>query len=94
MSNKEKTLVKGLYFNKKHENAPSFVLGAISINKGMFQNFIEDLPTNKDGYCKFDMLKSQGGKIYFVVNEYGTEKTKNEKKNNNDFEETEESIPF
>ena len=95
MSDSKKQLVNGLYFNKKHENAPDFVLGSISINKGMFQNFIEDLGTNKDGYCKFDMLKSKKGKIYFTVNDYGVvEKAEESEDEFGNDEEEDFDVPF
>ena len=78
MSN-EKKLANGMYYNAPHENAPDFVKGKISLNKGMFQNFLEELETDKKGYVRFDMLKSKAGKIYFTVDDWKPSKIVEEK---------------
>ncbi len=78
MSN-EKKLVNGMYYNPPSANSPDFVKGKISLNKGMFQNFLEELRADEKGYVRFDMLKSKAGKIYFVVDDWTPDQQKKTK---------------
>ncbi len=71
-----KIFPEGLFFNPKHENAPEFVKGSVSVHVDKFLNFINDNPKLIDdkGYIKFDLLNSKNNKLYFVVNEFGLHK--------------------
>ena len=69
----EKIYPKGMWFNKKHEKAPDFIRGKISIKVDDFLNWVNDSPhlINQKGYMNFQML--EGGKegIYLQVDTYG-----------------------
>lgn len=72
MSEQDNLLVDGLFFNKKHENAPDFVKGSLSIQ---VDRFVAYLQANKkpDGYVNLDFLKSKQGKLYFKRNDWKPE---------------------
>ena len=69
----EKIYPKGMYFNKKHENAPDFVRGKISIKVDDFLNWINDSPhlINDKGYMNFQMLTGGKEGIYLQLDTYG-----------------------
>ena len=81
MNKQEPIFVKGLYFNEPHENAPAWVKGKLSINKGQFLNFLDELKANEKGYISIDMKVSKSGKTYFQVDNWKPDKnyTKTEK---------------
>jgi hypothetical protein len=61
----ENKFPKGLYFNK-HEKAPDFVLGQISIAVDQFIDYLQQnyQPTDK---ARFQVKRSKEGKIYCEV---------------------------
>ena len=76
----EKTLAEGLFFKEKHQNAPEFVIGGLSIKIDQFAKFVKD---NKDGdYLNFQILKSKAGKPYIVVDTWKPEKKQDNSKMN------------
>ncbi len=61
----EKVFAEGIYFNPKHENAPEFVLGSLSINRNKLIPWLENQKENKAGYVKISILLSKSsGKPY------------------------------
>ena len=61
----DKILAEGLFFKEKHQNAPDFVIGGLSIKIDQFSKFVKD---HKDGeYLNFQVLKSKQGKPYIVL---------------------------
>lgn len=61
----DKIMADGLFFKEKHQNAPEFVIGGLSINIDQFSKFVKD---HKDGeYLNFQVLKSKQGKPYIVL---------------------------
>lgn len=61
----DKILAEGLFFKEKHQNAPEFVIGGLSIKIDQFSKFVKD---HKDGeYLNFQVLKSKQGKPYIVL---------------------------
>ena len=78
MSEKQETVfVDGLFFNKKHENAPDFVKGGISMKVDEIVPFLEK-HKNSDGYVKADLLVSREGKLYFKLNTFVPKKVEEE----------------
>ncbi len=61
----DKIMADGMFFKEKHQNAPDFVIGGLSIKIDQFSKFVKD---NKDGeYLNFQVLKSKQGKPYIVL---------------------------
>jgi len=61
----EKIMADGMFFKEKHQNAPEFVIGGLSIKIDQFSKFVKD---HKDGeYLNFQVLKSKQGKLYIVL---------------------------
>lgn len=73
----EKVFADGMIFKKKHDNAPDFIKGHISIK---VDDFVKQLQEQKDerGWVNLDMKVSKGGKLYFEVNTWKPEKQDNE----------------
>lgn len=61
----DKIIADGMFFKEKHQNAPEFVIGGLSIKVDQFAKFVKD---HKDGeYLNFQVLKSKQGKPYIVL---------------------------
>lgn len=59
--------VNGLIFKPKHEKAPDFVKGKLSIN---VKNLREWLDSQTGEWINADIKQSKEGKYYIQVNEY------------------------
>jgi hypothetical protein len=65
MSNQDdKIFGEGIFFKQK-DNAPSFVMGAVSIKVDEFIVFLKD--NVKKGWVNLDLKESKGGKHYFQL---------------------------
>ena len=62
--NDDKVFGEGIFFKQK-ENAPSFVMGAVSIKVDEFILFLKD--NVKKGWVNLDLKESKGGKKYFQL---------------------------
>jgi hypothetical protein len=62
--NDDKVFGEGIFFKQK-ENAPSFVMGAVSIKVDEFILFLKD--NVKKGWVNLDLKESKGGKHYFQL---------------------------
>ena len=62
--NDEKVFGEGIFFKQK-DNAPSFVVGAVSIKVDEFIVFLKD--NVKKGWVNLDLKESKGGKHYFQL---------------------------
>lgn len=62
----ENQFPKGIYFNKPHENAPSFVLGKISIKVEEAIPFLQEM-ANSAGYVNLDLKEAKSGHKYLQV---------------------------
>tara|TARA_R110000824_G_scaffold56518_1_gene154643 strand:+ start:167 stop:469 length:303 start_codon:yes stop_codon:yes gene_type:complete len=60
----DKVFGEGIFFKQK-ENAPDFVLGAVSIKVDEFITFLKE--NVKKGWVNMDLKQSKGGKFYFQV---------------------------
>lgn len=70
----ETIFADGLMFTRKHENAPEFVLGGLSIKVDEFVRFLEK-HKKADGWVNLDMLrpKDKDKKPYFKLNTWKPE---------------------
>lgn len=84
MDKKEPIFAKGLYFQKR-EQAPSYVVGALSVKVAEFSAFIAQNQNNA-GYCNIDIKQSKGGKYYAELNTFTPQKK--EKISDTSFEST------
>lgn len=81
-NNQESTLVAGMFFNQKHENAPDFVLGSVSFKVDDVVAFLQQ-HKNEKGYVNVDFLRAKPkegeakGKPYFKLNTFVPDKDKN-----------------
>jgi hypothetical protein len=68
-------LVNGLYPKQKHENAPDFVLGKVSINLEQFMPWLRQWCKDNPGeqWVNIEMLISRGGKPYAKVDSWKPE---------------------
>ena len=79
-----KEFAQGIYFNDKHQKAPEFVVGSISIQRDKLVEFLATQKTNEKGYINLDILRSKkDNKPYMVVNDYQTRKETHETTPNN-----------
>lgn len=100
----EKQFTKGFYF-KKHEKAPSFVVGQLSIKVPDAIPFLEENQSNA-GYVNIDIKLSKNGTYYCELNTWkptkdtASEDQSNQEKLNNETVEypedtiNPEDIPF
>lgn len=65
----ESVLVDGLYFNKKHENAPDFVKGGVGMKVAELVPFLQK-HVKADGYVNAQLLVSKAGKLYFKLDNF------------------------
>ncbi len=78
----ETIFVDGMFFNKKHENAPDFVLGSVSFKVDEMIAFLQK-HKKEDGYVNVDFLRAKPkegeakGKPYFKLNTFKPEKKEN-----------------
>ena len=65
----EKKFAKGFYGTMKPQNAPSFVLGRVSIK---VEDAIQWLQENKNdkGYVNLDINEGRDGKLSIFINEF------------------------
>lgn len=72
----DRIYAKWLYFNEKHEKAPDFVLGSISIKIESLEELCKQAREYESGwYAKFDVLMGKE-KPSVVVNTYKKEAKK------------------
>lgn len=59
----------GIFFNKRHENAPDFIRGSIGFN---VRDAVQWLQQNvdHDGRVKLDIKVSKSGKTYLAKNDF------------------------
>jgi len=67
MSNK--IFAQGIFFQEKHANAPSFILGDVSFKVSEAIEFLKKYKNDK-GFVNITLKISQGGKKYFELNQY------------------------
>lgn len=63
-------LANGIYYNKKLDGAPEYVLGGLSINANQFIDWLQQQETDEKGYLKLDILVSREGKPYIKLNDW------------------------
>lgn len=86
---KERVFAKGLWFERPHTNAPSFVKGRMSVK---VEEAVEWLQANKSerGYVNLQLLLAKDGeKLYFVLDTF---EPKPKEVDNGDLDASE--IPF
>jgi len=66
----EKKFATGIYFNDKHEKAPEWVVGSISIKKQEFLEYLDKQETSEKGYVMFSIKRSKDGKPYIELDEW------------------------
>lgn len=72
----DRIYAKWLYFNEKHEKAPDFVLGSISIKVDMLDELCKQAREHESNwYAKFDVLMGKE-KPSVAVNTYKKEPKK------------------
>ena len=76
-NNNNRPLPGGIRFFDKHQNAPDFVLASLVITPSELFDFLKNNPTLMADYqgkkqLKLQILRSKEGKIYSVVDTYGT----------------------
>lgn len=88
----------GIYFNEKHDLAPEFVLGSVSIQKDRFLEWLSNEAANEKGYIKLTALKSKKDptKIYMSVDDGKTRHKQPDKTSEINYESEikPEDLPF
>ena len=92
---------KGIFFNEKHEKAPDFVLGGLSVNPVEFGEFLRENKEHiKEGTVRFSILRSKKtNKPYVIIDTYiPTQKDKDAVNNQTNGivqdDEANEPVPF
>jgi hypothetical protein len=57
----------GIYFNKKNDNAPDFIIGSVNFHPDRFIPWLKAQKKNDKGYVKTQIKISKGGSIYFEL---------------------------
>lgn len=72
MADNKPDFVKGLFFNKPSEKAPSFVLGSIAIKPSELIEWLRTAPVNPKGYTYLDVKTQQKdpSKVNVSVSEF------------------------
>ena len=87
---------KGLIFKKPHDNAPSFVKGALSIKVSEFTEWAKE--NEKNGWVNLDLKESKEGKYYASINTYqkpeNNQTERQEPSKQNEQEEESSDLPF
>lgn len=65
----EKTYADGIFFNKKHEKAPDFVLGSLSLIPEKFASWLEQQVPDEKGYIRLQ-IKEGREKPYIELDTY------------------------
>jgi hypothetical protein len=72
MSNQEKVFAKGFIF-KRNENAPTFVIGNLSINEKDAAEFIS--ANSKNGWVNLKINQAQNGNYYVELDTWKAKET-------------------
>lgn len=67
MADKPKTFANGLIF-KRHEKAPDYVIGNLSVARDSFIDFLDE--HEKNGWVNLVIKKSQKGAYYIEVDTF------------------------
>ena len=78
----------GVYFDR-HEKAPDFVAGRLSVNVSKFIEWIEQQERSEKGYVNMQVLRKRDGTGYYVA--LDTWKPQKQQQRGADFDD---SIPF
>ena len=71
---------EGAYFNRPHENAPSFIKGKLKIDVAKFVDYLVEQEEQGNNVIVFDLAEGrpkegqEKGNYYMKVDEYGTNK--------------------
>jgi predicted membrane-bound spermidine synthase len=65
----DKIFADGFHFDKARENAPTFVLGRISVRVNDAIAFLNE-HKNERGFVTIDVKESKGGKVYCELDTY------------------------
>jgi hypothetical protein len=65
----DKIFADGFHFDKPRENAPSFVLGRISVRVNDAITFLND-HKNERGFVTIDVKESKAGNVYCELDTY------------------------
>ena len=68
----EKVFPQGIMFKVPREGSPDFIKGSVSIKKGEFIAYLQQLDST-DEWANLDLKKSKGGKLYFDLNDWKPE---------------------
>lgn len=97
----EKTYVKGFNAFKKHEKAPSFVLGKLAIGLNEFFKFAQESKKYHRDYngkpqLYVDILMGKDDKLKFTLDTWQPNQQPDPKAINKDFDETpkDDDLPF
>lgn len=63
----EKVFADGIYFYKKRESAPDFVIGTISFHPERFVEWIGRQEKDERGYIRLSVLDGKDGKPYIQL---------------------------
>jgi hypothetical protein len=66
----DKRFSEGIYWKDKHENAPDFVIGSISVNAEKFVAWISGEEPDEKGCIRLKVLRSREGKPYIEVDDW------------------------
>ena len=60
----------GIYWNDKHEKAPDFVIGSISVQPDKFIEWLERQETSDKGYVRLQVKYAKSGKAYVALDNW------------------------
>lgn len=88
----DRIFAKWLYFNEKHEKAPSFVMGGLALKLDSIKEFAEQAKeyANDKGYVRYQITQNKDWKYSITLDTYGLK----EKRKVDDEEITIDNIPF
>lgn len=89
-------LIEGLYPKPKHEKAPDFVIGKLSIRVDQFREWMKAHIAAHPGeeWINIDMKVSKGGKGYAVIDDWKPDNKTESAPELTDKEAFDDDIPF
>lgn len=92
----ETIYAQGLYFNKKFDRAPAYVLGSISINPKKFIDWVNTQTPDSYGYVKLQVKEGKDGKPYVCLDTYKKQPSPSQKPETIEYPDTGEDgeLPF
>lgn len=70
----EKIFTEGIWFNKRKDGMPEFVIGSMAVKVKKFTEWLSRQEVDESGYIRLRLLDGRNGKPYFLIDTWRPEK--------------------